>query len=377
VDGWNGSYGSVKLNWTSTITQPLNVSVTGRVAEGAQGLAGVFVGLYDDSGALLQQTTTDTNGRWTFASVGVSRGYALAFVKSGYTLTPNGFPVQVGTSALDVGDVTAVKANPIEETSFFVAQHYRDFLGREADAEGLAFWTNEIEQCGVDRGCREVKRVNVSAAFFQSIEFQNTGYLVERMYKAAYGDATGTTTITGTPTNIPVPLIRRAEFLSDTAALREGVVVNVGDWEQRLEANKNSFALAFVQRQRFTNALPLTMTAEQFVDKLFANAGVTPTAGERDGAVSAFGSGGAAGSAAALRKVAESATFDAAEKNRAFVLMQFFGYLQRDPNATPDLDHTGWKFWLDKLEEFNGNYIAAEMVKAFLDSTEYRRRFGQ
>jgi hypothetical protein len=372
VDGWSGAYGAVKLNWTSTITQPLNVSVTGRVVEGAQGLAGVFVGLYDNDGALLQQTSTGTDGRWTFAGVGVSRGYALSFVKSGYTLTPNGFPIQVNSSALDVGDVTAVKANPIEETVFFVAQHYRDFLGREADASGLAFWTNEIEQCGVDRECREVKRVNVSAAFFQSIEFQNTGYLVERMYKAAYGDRTESST------GLVVPVITRQEFEQDTPLIRSGVVVNVGNWQAQLEANKAAYALAFVQRARFAAAYPAGMTPAQFVAKLNQNTGgALPQALENTIAAELALNNTDAGRAVALRRVAESAELDAREKNRAFVLMEYFGYLRRDPDAAPDKDFSGYNFWLGKLNEFQGNFIQAEMVKAFLESIEYRQRFGQ
>ena len=74
--------------------------------------------------------------------------------------------------------------------------------------------------------------------------------------------------------------------------------------------------------------------------------------------------------------VAENATLDQLEKSRAFVLMQYFGYLRRDPNAAPDTDYTGYDYWLTKLNDFNGNYIAAEMVKAFISSIEYRRRFG-
>jgi hypothetical protein len=57
--------------------------------------------------------------------------------------------------------------------------------------------------------------------------------------------------------------------------------------------------------------------------------------------------------------------------------MQYFGYLQRDPDAAPDSDFVGYNFWLGKLNQFNGNYIAAEMVKAFLGADEYRHRFGQ
>jgi hypothetical protein len=39
-------------------------------------------------------------------------------------------------------------------------------------------------------------------------------------------------------------------------------------------------------------------------------------------------------------------------------------------------DFSGWQFWLGKLDEFNGNYIEAETVEAFITSLEYRKRFG-
>jgi len=74
--------------------------------------------------------------------------------------------------------------------------------------------------------------------------------------------------------------------------------------------------------------------------------------------------------------VAEHPAVVRAEFNRAFVLMQFFGYLRRNPNDAPDTDYTGYDFWLTKLNQFNGVYIRAEMVKAFLASAEYRKRFG-
>jgi len=64
------------------------------------------------------------------------------------------------------------------------------------------------------------------------------------------------------------------------------------------------------------------------------------------------------------------------EFNKAFVLMEYFGYLQRNPNDPPDGNWNGYIFWLGKLNQFNGNFIQAEMVKAFLSSDEYRHRFG-
>jgi len=76
--------------------------------------------------------------------------------------------------------------------------------------------------------------------------------------------------------------------------------------------------------------------------------------------------------------VAENAALNAAEFNRAFVLAEYFGYLRRNPNDAPEatLDYTGYDFWLTKLNQFNGNFINAEMVKAFITSNEYRQRFG-
>ena len=56
--------------------------------------------------------------------------------------------------------------------------------------------------------------------------------------------------------------------------------------------------------------------------------------------------------------------------------MQYFGYLRRNPNDTPDADYSGYDFWLTKLNQFNGDYQKAEMVKAFISSREYRQRFG-
>jgi len=147
-----------------------------------------------------------------------------------------------------------------------------------------------------------------------------------------------------------------------------------------LENNKQAFAGEFVQRTRFTTAFPTTMTPAQFVDRLFGNAGVTPSATDRNAAINEFGGAtnttDTAARARALRRVAENSTLNIQEFNRAFVLMQYFGYLRRDPNSGPDTDYTGYDFWLSKLNQFNGNFQNAEMVKAFISSSEYRQRFG-
>jgi hypothetical protein len=78
-----------------------------------------------------------------------------------------------------------------------------------------------------------------------------------------------------------------------------------------------------------------------------------------------------------LRAVADIAEFRRRQLCKAFVLMQYFGYLRRAPNESPDTNFDGYNFWLSKLNEFNGNFVRAEMVKAFISSDEYRKRFGQ
>jgi hypothetical protein len=57
-------------------------------------------------------------------------------------------------------------------------------------------------------------------------------------------------------------------------------------------------------------------------------------------------------------------------------MAEYFGYLRRNPNDAPDMDYTGYDFWLTKLNQFQGNYLASEMVKAFTTSIEYQQRFG-
>jgi hypothetical protein len=261
--------------------------------------------------------------------------------------------------------------NQIDNAQFFVRQHYEDFLSRKPDAGGLSFWTNQITSCGTDAQCIELKRINVSAAYFLSIEFQETGYLVYRMYKAAYGNLPGA----------PVP-VKFNQFLPDTQQIGKGVVVGVGDWQTTLENNKVAFAQDFVSRSSFIAAYPTTLTPAVFVDALFTNAGVTPSTTDRNAAMNEFGSTtnttDMAARARALRRVAENSTLGEQEFNKAFVLMQYFGYLRRNPNDPPEagLDFGGYNFWLSKLNQFNGNFVNAEMVKAFIVSGEYQQRFG-
>jgi hypothetical protein len=308
-------------------------------------------GFYHDGRfATLLDVVNHYNSFFQLSLTEPEKGQLVEFLKS----------LPAATTSIDIN-------NPTD----FVTQHYRDFLGREPDPSGLAFWTNEIEGCGADAQCVEVKRVNVSAAFFLSIEFQETGYLVYRTYKAAFGNIP----------NAPVPLTL-GEFLPDRQEISSGVIIGQPDADALLERNKAAYFNGFVQRARFTSAYPTTTTPQQYVDALNVNTGGLLTPEERQAAVNEFA--GAAtvedvgARARALRRVVENAEFARREKNRAFVLMEYFGYLRRNPPDAPEptLDYRGYNFWLNKLEQFNGDFIKAEMVKAFITSDEYLHRFG-
>src|ERR1041385_5918255 len=261
----------------------------------------------------------------------------------------------------------AAASNPIDDPTFFVRQHYLDFLNRTADQAGLNFWVSNITSCGTNAGCIEGKRIDTSAAFFLSIEFQQTGYLVERTYKTAYGDDTNRSTLGGTAHNISVPIVRFTEFLNDISLLGRGLVVGQAGWEQQLESNKVNYFNTFVQTNRFTAKYPSTIAPSTYVSTLNTNAG-NPLSSSEVTTLSNEVASGAKTRAQALRQVAEHPNLSRSEFNRAFVLMQFYGYLRRDPNAPPDSDYTGYEFWLTKLNQFNGDFKAAEMVKAFLSS---------
>ena len=255
--------------------------------------------------------------------------------------------------------------NVVDISSWFVRQHYNDFLNRRSDPAGEAFWINNIESCGSSAQCREVKRIDTSASFFLSIEFQTTGFLVYRLYKAALPETA----------QRPRAMPRYREFIRDTQRLAQGVVVGNPGWQQVLEANTVAFTNDFVYRPEFLASYPETLSAAAYVDKLQVQAGKVLTFDEffrlANGLMAGLETRGSV-----LRKIAESQKLTDAEFNRAFVLMQYFGYLRRNPDDAPDNNFAGFDFWLAKLNQFGGDYRAAEMVKAFISSAEYRHRFG-
>ncbi|MGI8898509.1 MAG: Calx-beta domain-containing protein [Pyrinomonadaceae bacterium] len=273
----------------------------------------------------------------------------------------------IGTATIQItDDAIEPTTNVNDDPATFVGQHYHDFLNRQHDAAGFAFWTNNITSCGGDQQCIAVRRINTSAAFFLSIEFQQTGFFVIRAQRAAFGRKSDTAASRFT----------YQEFMRAARRVGEGVIVGQPGFEQRLEDNKQAYATEIVTSAAFITRYSIGLSAEQYVDSLFFSAMVTPTSSERQTAITAFGTGGTTGRVAALRSVADSASLTNAEFNPSFVMMQYYGYLRRNPTDAPDGNDNGYQFWLAKLNLFGGNFINAEMVKAFLLSGEYRDRFG-
>jgi uncharacterized protein DUF4214 len=266
---------------------------------------------------------------------------------------PSGGGSQLGsittaTATIVENDSTAPTTNPIDGSRYFVRQHYSDFLQRLPDAGGEDFWTARIEQCAsTDALCIGNRRIAVSASFFFSDEFSESGAYVYRLYTAAFGEQ---------PSYRPP----YGQFLPDRARVVGGAT---------LEQGKLEFANTFAQRSEFTTRYPITLNSADFVNAVLTTvqqgAGATFTSAERQQLINDVNNGGRG---LMLKNLADNAALEEALFNRAFVLMQYFGYLRRDP------DQEGYDFWLRILKGQPQNING--MVCAFITSQEYQQRFS-
>ena len=266
-----------------------------------------------------------------------------------FSVAANPAPIQrVGTLTVGGQTVTVTQSagpapqpNQIDDSRNFVAQHYQDFLSRTADQGGLDYWSFQINQCGIDSACIHNKRIDVSAAFFIELEFQDTGSYVYRLYRAALGRQP-----------------KFAEFMPDRETLHAGPT---------LDADKQALADNFVQRSAFQTLYPQTLTNTEFVNKLYDMAGLSPYTTERTNHIAAMDAGKTR--VQVLREVIEIQAFKNREYNPSFVMMQYFGYLRRD------YDQGGYDFWLNVLNNREPNNFRG-MVCSFITSAEYQLRFG-
>ena len=288
-------------------------------------------------------------GRLSFAAGESTKTISIAIVDDAYaegsenftiTLTNAiGVPLGIPTTAtVTINDNETVNgANPIDQTPFFVRQQYVDFLGREPDPAGAAAWEAVINNCPA--GDTTCDRIHVSSAFFRSAEFQGRGYFIYRFYPVAFGRKPDFVEF------IP-DLAKVSGFLSDA----------------ELEAAKVAFIAEFMSRPAFVTKFN-GLNDTQYVDTLLATAQVTSP--HRDFWIAALGNGTRT-RATVLRDITESLEVYNKYYNQAFVVMQYFGYLRRDPDAL----YLDWIQVLDTTGDFRG------MVNGFMNSAEYRFRFG-
>jgi hypothetical protein len=267
-------------------------------------------------------------------------------------------------------DTLAPTTNPLDDSDarFFVRQHYLDFLNREPDAGGLAFWVSSITQCGSDQTCIRNKRIDVSNAFFYELEYQQTAAYVFRLYRAAFGN------------NQPFP---NPDNANQTEAKKIPSYVVFSNDRARLIGSANlaqdQLALAnlFVTRAEFLSKYPTGLTQDQFVDALILaiknDDGID--LGSQRSALIALGSRGAV-----LYRIADdnqtnpinNRVFIDAEYNRSFVASQYFGYLRRDAEIG------GFLFWLGQVSSAPLRDVPKQhaMVCSFITSAEYQQRFS-
>ena len=291
----------------------------------------------------------NTLGTLQFAAGETFKSFSVPLVDDGYAEGNETFTINLSSpSGTALGSPTTATVtitdnettngpNPIDDTNFFVRQQYIDFLGREPDPPGFAGWTSAINNCSGDT--TQCDRIHVSQLFFQSAEFQQRGYFVYRFYPVAFGRKPD-----------------YAEFVPDLASV-SGFLDN-----NQLEAAKVAFITNFMARPAFANTYN-PLTNQQYVDMLLNTAGVTLSSRQTmiDGLNNATLT-----RTQVLRQIVESTEVSTKYNHQAYAVMEYFGYLRRQPDAF----YLAWIQVLDQTNDPRG------MVTGFVNSQEYRNRFG-
>ncbi len=288
-------------------------------------------------------------GTLRFAPGEKAKSISIPIVDDGYADGNENFSITLSNAngatlgspsvaTITIQDKASNGANPIDGTAFFVRQQYLDFLNREPDPGSYEAWQEIINNC--EPGDPNCDRIHVSSAFFRSPEFQDRGYFVYRFYPVAFGRKPNYT-----------------EFSPDLAR------VSVFLGEAELNAAKVAFISEFMSRPEFVRKFN-ELSDTQYVDTLLATAEVTSP--NRDFWIAALGNGTRT-RATVLRDISESTEVYIRYYNQAFVVMQYFGYLRRDPDAS----------YLDWIQVLNSSGNFRGMVNGFINSLEYRNRLGR
>ena len=235
---------------------------------------------------------------------------------------PNGVEAGEGRNPL-------VKDNDVFGSArLFAMQQYRDFLGREGDAGGIAAWGGNVQSGAQSRG-------QVIESFFTSAEFQGTIAPVARLYFAYF--------------------LRVPEY--------QGINFWIGYYRagNSLEAISNFFAGSPEFTSRYGS-----LDNGQFVTLVYNNVlGRAP-----DGPGLAYWTGrldsGAMTRGQVMLGFSESAEYRQTSDSMVYVTMMYIGMLRRAPEAG------GFSFWVQYRNSGNSGLA---LINGFLGSPEYRSRF--
>ncbi len=254
------------------------------------------------------------------------------------------------TATLTILDNDAVggAANPIDTPAFFVRQHYLDVLNREPEPSGLNGWLNILNNCPA--GDTTCDLIQVSSDFFRSPEFFDRAYYIYRFYEVGLG--------------------RKPDYAEFQRDLRfvAGFLT-----EAELEARKQQFALEFSQRADFRaryDQFDSQTRSQEYVDALAQTAGVTLPNRQQ---LSFELANSIKQRWDVLRAIVQSAEVSSKFFNKAFVVIGYFSFLRRDPDAQ-------YLVWLAQLDNPPAGQsprdVYRNMINGFIGSLEYRRRFG-
>ncbi len=385
VDGWGADAGNIVLNWSQSGCAQSSIVQLGHLrysaAESVGNVQVSFTRTETSSAGSVDYATSDpaaltecnvVNGvassRCDYAtSIGTVRFAAgeslksvfIPIVNDSYAEGTENFTISISNPiGASLGPITSVTiaiqdndssngSNPLNDVGFFVEQHYIDFLGRNPEPAGKTAWMNILNGCpgsGIDSNGNFCDRIEVSAGFFRSPEFQARGYFIYRFYSAVG--------------SIPVyeqftpDFGRVSGFLSDA----------------QLEANKVAFVNDFMNRTAFQSKYASTFgNPTAYVDALLQTVGLPshPSRGTWINQLNANNTSQTRGEV--LRALVESQQVYDKYYNEAFVIMQYFGYLRRTADAS-------YLDWINTMTQTNGDYRI--MINGFMNSAEYRRRFG-
>jgi hypothetical protein len=298
-------------------------------------------------------TTVDT---LTFGSGEASKTFSIPLVDDAYAegnetvmlrlsnATGANLGTQVTATLTINDDNTSPGTNPINSSPFFVRQTYLDFLSREPEPAGFNAWLSVLNGCSDVNNNPACDRITVSSSFFRSTEFQLKGFFVFKFYQLT---------------------LNRLPSYTEIAADMRRVT---GQTSDEVFAKRDAFTRAWVLRQDFRDRFDQLNNGD-FVDRLLRNAGIELlTSGATRASLLDDLQASRKTRTEVLRALIEHSEVDAAQYNGAFVAMQYYGYLRRTPEAQ------GYQNWLTYLNTHPGDF--REMVNGFMNSTEYRLRFG-